>query len=171
MWFGCNGPAGLRSPYSFPCYSGAFDGPQDCLAESLLRSPHGPVAVYAGSRVTMPYAMAVMGHELMHEYFLSQSATLGEAILQAKRRMAESRSLDATETRDARCWLDAVASTLHAGPELLHEERLEHILLFNLLGDPLLKLRVPKSCGWKRPRPSLPASGSRCREKRPCPAT
>ena len=74
---------------------------------------------------------------------LPQSATLGEAILQAKRRMAESRSLEASEARDARYWLDAVAGTLHAGPELLQAERLEHVLLFNLLGDPLLKLRRP----------------------------
>jgi hypothetical protein len=43
------------------CRTGAFDKPYDCLAEELLRAPDGPIAVIAGSRVTMPYAMATLG--------------------------------------------------------------------------------------------------------------
>ncbi len=43
------------------CYTAAFDQPQDCLAEQMLKAEGGPVAVYGGSRVTMPYAMSVMG--------------------------------------------------------------------------------------------------------------
>ena len=30
-------------------------------------------------------------------------------------------------------------------PQLLHSERLEHLLLFNLFGDPLLKLKYPQA--------------------------
>jgi hypothetical protein len=67
------------------CYTGAFDEPQDCLAEELLRAPGGPVAVLAGSRVTMPYAMAVFGSSMLHEYFHEKQGTLGELVLHAKR--------------------------------------------------------------------------------------
>jgi len=37
------------------CYTGAFDAKVDCFAERLLQQPDGPIAVIAGSRVTMPY--------------------------------------------------------------------------------------------------------------------
>ncbi len=56
---------GLPIAIFLACYTGAYDQPYDCLAEEMLRAPGGPVAVLAGSRVTMPYAMAVMGSELM----------------------------------------------------------------------------------------------------------
>ena len=59
------------------CYTGAFAEHADCLAEELLRSPGGPVAVYSGSSVTMPYGMAVMSRAAMHEYFVEQRPTLG----------------------------------------------------------------------------------------------
>ena len=69
------------------CYTAAYDRGEDCLAEEMLRSPGGPVAVYGGSRVTMPYAMAVMSSEMLDEYFKHKPATLGEAILHTKRNM------------------------------------------------------------------------------------
>jgi hypothetical protein len=53
----------------------------------LLKAEGGPVAVYGGSRVTMPYGMSVMGTALMEEYFGRGHATLGDAIMAAKRRM------------------------------------------------------------------------------------
>ncbi|MGH7138162.1 MAG: C25 family cysteine peptidase, partial [Pirellulales bacterium] len=43
------------------CYTAAFDAQGDCLAEELLRAAGGPVATIGGSRVTMPYAMSVLG--------------------------------------------------------------------------------------------------------------
>ena len=78
------------------CYTGAYDQPYDCLAEEMLRAPGGPVAVLAGSRVTMPYAMAVLGSGLMDEYFRQRPATLGEIVLNAKRQMVK----DAPEGTD-----------------------------------------------------------------------
>ncbi|MBW3599549.1 MAG: peptidase C25, partial [Planctomycetes bacterium] len=72
------------------CYTGAFDGGRDCLAEEMLRSPGGPVAVLAGSRVTMPYAMAVLGANLMDEVFERRRPTIGESLLHAKRRLVQS---------------------------------------------------------------------------------
>ena len=124
------------------CYTGAFDEPRDCLAEEMLRAARGPVAILSGSRVTMPYAMAVMGNELMVECFEHRRETLGEVVLHAKRRMAA--PVDPTaEPGSNRALLDAIAQAISPAPDLLDEERSEHLLLFNLLGDPLLRLQHP----------------------------
>ena len=60
-----------RSPCSCACYTGAMDAANDCLAEQMLRQPGGPVAVLAGSRVTMPYGMTVLATGLMTRCFAS----------------------------------------------------------------------------------------------------
>lgn len=120
------------------CYTGAYDQPYDCLAEHLLRAPGGPVAVLAGSRVTMPYAMAVLGSSLMTEYFRHRPETLGEVVLHSKRQLASDTPLGAD-----RKLLDLLARAISPTPQLLREERLEHVLLFNLFGDPLLRLHHP----------------------------
>ena len=138
------------------CHTTAFDQPRDCLGEELLRTPGGPVAVYGGSRVTMPYAMAVMGSGMMDEYFQNRPATLGEAILGAKRRM-----MQPVDERDPlknanRLLLDGIASIMSPSREMLEEERREHLHLFNLLGDPMLRLVHPAEIKLDAPREALP---------------
>lgn len=130
------------------CYTGAFDEPRECLAEEMLRADKGPVAVLCGSRVTMPYAMAVMGNALMDEYFRQRRATLGEVLLHTKRRLVKQvrgdlRDAQPDSVAANRLLLDALARTISPAAELLDEERLEHVALFNLLGDPLLQLPHP----------------------------
>lgn len=117
------------------CYTGAFDQAEDCLAEALLRAEGGPIAAICGSRVTMPYGMAVMSDALLDEYFVQRRATLGELLLAAKRRMVA----DAKDN-PRRQLLDALAAAISPAADQLPAERLEHIALFNLLGDPLLRL-------------------------------
>lgn len=120
------------------CYTGAFDSDPDCLAEELLSAPGGPVAVISGASVTMPYAMTVMGNAMLHELFVQQRATLGEVVLQAKRELAK-------PTDDVpKGIVDQLAKVISPNPELLNEERAEHIRLFHLIGDPLLRVRYPK---------------------------
>ncbi len=121
------------------CYTGAYDFPYDCLAEQMLRAPGGPVAVLAGSRVTMPYGMAVLGTGLMDEYFRQRRETLGEVVLHAKRQMMEGGA-----ERADRKLLEWMARAMSPDPQLLADERQEHILLFNLMGDPLLRLKHPQ---------------------------
>jgi hypothetical protein len=120
------------------CYTAAFDDPEDCLAERLLLQEDGPVAVLGGSRVTLPYGMAVLGSLLMDEMFQNRRATLGEIVLEAKRRLGAQR----TAGPDA-SWLDLVARVASPTAEQLVAERREHVLLFNLLGDPLLRVPQP----------------------------
>ena len=125
------------------CYTGAFDEVRDCLGEELLRSPEGPVAALCGSRVTMPYAMAVMGNDLMRQTFQQRRATLGEVIMHAKRNLARTLTEEERTADPNRQLLDALAAALSPDKDMLDEERLEHVDLFNLLGDPLLRLRHP----------------------------
>jgi len=122
------------------CYAGAIDVQPDCLAKQMLRQPGGPVAVVAGSRVTMPYAMSVLAVGLMDEVFRKRSATLGEALLKAKQHMVKGPA----EGDQQRAMLDSIAAAISPAPSQLAAERLEHVLLFNLIGDPLLRLRYPQ---------------------------
>lgn len=122
------------------CYAGAFDAYDDCLAEEMLRAPGGPVSVIAASRVTMPYAMSLMALELCRQALDGPADTLGEALLAAKRQLV----IDDAERSDARAALDALAAVVSPMPDKLAEQRREHALLFNLIGDPLLRLRRPK---------------------------
>ena len=130
------------------CYAGAFDAYNDCLAEEMLRCEGGPVAVIAASRVTMPYAMTVMTLELADQALDGPAETLGEAMLAAKRHLlAEGGGGGGggEACGPLREKLDNVAGLISPLPDMLVEERREHTLLFNLLGDPLLRLRRPKS--------------------------
>jgi len=120
------------------CYTGAYDQPRDCLAEEMLRADGGPIAVLAGSRVTMPYAMAVLGSGLLDECFRQRRETLGEVLQFAKRRLMAD---DPDNTN--RQLMDAVAAAVSPAPDMLVDERREHLHLFNLFGDPLLGIRHP----------------------------
>jgi len=155
------------------CYTGAYDLPYDCLAEQMLRAPGGPVAALAGSRVTMPYGMAVLGTGLMDGYFREHLPTLGDVVLHAKRQM-----VDSEDARADRRLLELMARTLSPDPDLLQDERLEHVMLFNLMGDPLLRLRHPQPIDLEVPdkaiagtqleiRGSTPLAG-RCRVELVC---
>ena len=138
------------------CYTAAFDQPQDCLGEELLKAAGGPIAVYGGSRVTMPYAMAVMGTGMMEEYFKNRPATLGDAILAAKRRMMQPLDENDPLKDGNRLLLDGIASIISPSRELLEEERREHLHLFNLLGDPMLRLAYPQEITLAAPREGQP---------------
>lgn len=136
------------------CHTGAFDKQRDCLAEELLRREGGPVAVLAGSRMTMPYGMAVLGNELIDEVFQRRAPTLGEAIYHAQSGAAAQKPDDRF-----RATLDLLAATINPKATDLTAEREETIHQFNLLGDPLLRLTYPKPIALTNP-PKAPA-GSR----------
>ena len=142
------------------CYTGQFDALDDCLAEELLRAEGGPVAAVASSRVTMPYGMSVLGLELLAAYFEDRPSTLGEWFLTAKRN-----SLARPRTDEQSRTLDSMAKTLNPKQTDLAEERREHVLLFNLLGDPLLRLPQPERAevqvsGRAEPGSELTISGN-----------
>jgi len=128
------------------CESGYLDHPLPCLAEQLLRHRAGPAAVLAGSRVTMPYGMAVLGRGLLRYHFAAESAagesTLGRMFLAAQRRAFFRPDMPPDDA--LACVIDQAARWLNIHPHL-KRERCEHVWLFNLLGDPTLPLpRLPR---------------------------
>ena len=133
--------SGAGSPIAllFCCYAGAFDARMDCLGETLLCQPAGPVAVFAGSRMTMPYGMATLASEMLDGCFEKHCQTLGELAARAR-----SESLRNGEASPRRQWLDRMASFASPSRNELPSERQDHALLFNLLGDPLMRIRQPQ---------------------------
>ncbi len=125
------------------CYTGAHDGDDDCLAEHMMRQPNGPVAVICGTRVTMPYGMSILSVEMMNEYFRGECKTLGKLFLTAKQQMVK----EPGDEDKHRQFLDVLGSAFSPKPRMLDAECHEHLQLMQLLGDPLLRLKNPKSLG------------------------
>lgn len=146
----------------FCCYGGMLDLESRSLAEEMLLQEHGPVAVLAASRTTMPYGMSVFGIELLQELLAMQNSTepstLGRLTFLAKRKMlrregeANAPQKDDEKTtpsrrkirqRPFRESLESLAKMLDPQPMQLDVQLEEHAALFHLFGDPLL--RLPKS--------------------------
>ena len=142
----CSACRDRPSPCCWRCSTGAFDKPTDCLAEELVEAPGGPVAALCGSRVTMPYAMAVLGEALLDECFRQQRPTLGEAFLHAKRRLAGAGQPAAT----GNCWTPWPPRSARM-PSNCPRSAASTWLLFNLLGDPLLRLPHPQEVDLQAP--------------------
>jgi hypothetical protein len=120
------------------CSTGHFDGAPDCLAEIAVKRPAGPIAVIAASRVSMPYANAVVAKEVLEAALQDRCATLGEAFLQAKRRLVPPRHED-----EGRKFIDFLAMGYKWRETERAAERAEHLHLYNLIGDPTLRLPHP----------------------------
>lgn len=121
------------------CTTGRFDAERDCLAEEVLKRPRGPVAVIASSRVSTPYSNGVLSRELLAGLFSEPAATAGELLLGMKRRLVASREDDA-ERRQIDTF---AASFFDADPGRRAADRREHVALYNLLGDPCLRIGRP----------------------------
>ncbi len=128
----------------FACYTGAFDANQDCLAEHMVLADEGPIAVLAGSRVTLPYGNAAVATGLIRAVYEDQSERLGDAWLAALRELATLSKND-PELSKRRAVIDTLAGLISPTAADLPAERREHMQLYNLLGDPTLRLRHPET--------------------------
>lgn len=133
------------------CYTGAFDATVDCLAEQMLFAEGGPIAVLAGSRVTMPYGNSIAAQGLINSFYNAKTENLGTAWLQAQRELATD-AKDDLEIAERRKLVDLLATAVSPAADQLPDERLEHLHLYNLLGDPLLKLTHPGEVKLEVPR-------------------
>ncbi len=132
------------------CYSGAMDAPQGCLAEELLLAEDGPVAVIAATRVTMPYGNTIMGCELLRACFQDRPVAVGDVMRLAQRRVLTPIQKDQPIKDQLRATLDGMAELLSPPPVDLTAERREHVLMYQLIGDPLLRLHRPAAEVAKR---------------------
>lgn len=157
---------GLPIAIMLACFTGAFDAKVDCFSELLLAKNDGPIAVIAGSRVTMPYGMSQIATEMMQGCFVDRHETLGEIVLQAKRNVwnpnSNANEMNGTDSstptgsttnsdstahrlrQRQKEWMEGMAAALSPEGHSLQEERREHVRLMNLLGDPLLRIRHPQ---------------------------
>jgi hypothetical protein len=119
------------------CYAGAVDSRPNCLAEELVLAEEGPIAVIAATRVTMPYGNTVLGYELLRACFGDRPNTLGSILLLAQRR-----SLTNVTGDTLRSSLDMLAQGLSPPPVDLEAERREHVMMYHLFGDPLVRFHI-----------------------------
>jgi Peptidase family C25 len=135
-----------RPPSSAPialmlaCYTGAYDLPEDCLAERMLFADQGPIAILAGSRVTMPYGNAAAAIGLIQATYHGRSRRLGDAWLKTLQELATPTAND-PELQSRRMMVDGIATVLGGGTRV-DDERREHMQLYNWLGDPTLRMAM-----------------------------
>jgi hypothetical protein len=120
----------------FACNNGRYAGEQDSLAEAVLWKADGPIAAFAGTGVTHPYANAVGPYEFQRAMFSGAHTTLGPAVVAAKRAAFE-------PTEDPiRTLIDAYAIIYELDDQA--DELLRQSLdLYNLMGDPAVSLGLP----------------------------
>ena len=154
------------------CYTGAYDAREESLAEEAFLTPNGPVAVIASSRTAMPYGMTVFGVEMMEEAFRGNHQNLGQILLAAKRGMRLLETVGNAATDEAkietdevpnersdvdtrreriRRRLDETAKIFDPTGRELDQQLADHRNLFNLFGDPLLAVRIPKTFDVEAP--------------------
>lgn len=121
------------------CSTGSFDGTPECLAESVLRRPHGPVAVIASSRVSTPYSNAVLARELLTPLYGDGALTAGDLLLRAKQGLLADGKGD-----PLRSYMESMAANFYEKDAAVRaKDRAEHVLLYQLFGDPCLVLARP----------------------------
>jgi hypothetical protein len=98
----------------------------------------------------MPYAMSFLGREAMRECFENRRESVGELLVNAKRNIVSGYSSPFWSATNA---LTASISPLSFQPK---EERREHLQLFNLFGDPTMKLQIPETVKIMAPAVAAP---------------
>jgi hypothetical protein len=120
------------------CWTGRYDGPVASIGERLFASPRGPALFIGASRVSQPYANAILAALLAEAFLTAPPPTAGEAFLKAQRWLAQDRRTG------FRAMVDLIAMT-QLGFSALPAQRADQLLLYNLLGDPALSLSVVRT--------------------------
>jgi len=117
------------------CHAGRFAGRQSCLAESLLTTPGGPVAVIAATTESHPLTNYFSGLALLEQTNLSNKR-LGSLWL-----AAQNQAFRARDMIMERMLVDVEGKL----EEKMNVEKLrrDQILMYALLGDPATPLRLP----------------------------
>lgn len=116
------------------CWTGNFDQPgRDSISELLLRKRGGPAAIVASSRISHPYPDALFGLGLARAFFKSRKP-LGDVFEEARGIMMQEAS--GSLAKIAKPFLSKAID-----PDTLVKD---HLWLYNLLGDPALKIPFPE---------------------------
>jgi hypothetical protein len=123
------------------CSAGSFTGPRNCLCESLLLTPGGPVAVIGATTESHPLTNYFSGLCLVRERG-EKDKRLGTVWLAAQQK--------AMKTRDfiIERMLVNIEGKLEEKMNVARLRR-DQILMYALLGDPATRLHLPDKLGGK----------------------
>ena len=120
----------------FACYTGTFNGPEYCLAEALLFTAGGPVAVIAATTTSHPMTNYFSGMSLLRQTNRRHTC-IGSLWLDTQK-----------EARGARDFLMERVLLGAGGGDASNVDtekvRRDHILLYALLGDPAMAMPFPE---------------------------
>ncbi len=102
------------------CFTGACDAAEDSIAEQMVLSNSGPIAVFAGSRITMPYGNTTTAVGLINGIFRQKPPRLGDAWRSALNEM-QAQTTDPNAT--GRLMIDALATLISPSGTKLPDER------------------------------------------------
>ena len=119
----------------FTCYTGCYDMEELSLAETLLANPKGPVGVIASSRISAE-ANYLLETAFFKAATIDREATLGKVFLKMKRYML-------TETMPLAQLIKNFKLPI-SNLEGYAEGKRSHLWLYNLFGDPALKIAHPE---------------------------
>lgn len=146
-----------RLPVAFliACSAGRIAAATDSLAEQLLWRPDGPISVFAAGSTSWVYGNAILAYEAQRSILEKRPATLGEALLSLKRDTMDHWD-DFRELAEAAGEIELLAEQITTDPEAAKRaSRLEHLNLYNLVGDPGTRLRLPGSVDFDPPGGSI----------------
>ena len=113
------------------CSAGAFDRRDRSIVETAMLNARGPVASFGAAAFSGAYVNILYSEELLHAFLVDRLATVGDAILSAKRRLPEASSiikyaLGGDGEGDMATSVEAIR---------------EHLSIYNLFGDPATRPR------------------------------
>jgi hypothetical protein len=118
------------------CDTGYMDHAEGCLAEKICFTEKAPVAIVASSRNSHPYSNTLLQKEMVQQMTGTKPATLGQAFMDTKRELILAKDPDRKK-------LDMMTMLLMSAAERAEINR-SHLSMYNLTGDPGLRLQYPK---------------------------
>ncbi len=120
------------------CLVGNYDYPgQDSIGEALYKNPKGPSAVIAASVISQPYPNAVLAKTFSAAVLKERVPTVGIALLTAKHNVV------AGELDAERRMIDRFGRVIYTVRDMV-SHNWETIYMYNLMGDPAMKIALPK---------------------------
>ncbi len=137
------GQKGNSPVVSLACTTAAFDLPQMGIGEKILLQRKGPVAFIGSTRISHPYANALLGKAFLRGLFQEKCSTAGDLLFFAQKELIQPPQFDFWQGI-----IDGGAKLFvphYAGGGNLAQIRQEHLYLYHLLGDPATPLFLPKT--------------------------
>lgn len=127
---------------SIACSTAYFDHRRECLGEKLLFHPFGSSLFIGSTRISHPYANALVGKALLKGLFVQKCTTMGKLMCNVYKDLNSPPRFDFLQIL-----IDGGAKMFTLGTPLRDLDRIrrEHCYLYSILGDPATRIRYPKN--------------------------